>query len=67
MYTTGEITYNLTDGSTAVGYIYDTPHLYTLNINVSDTNLTVNEPSDYESGNNDNPDLYLSRGETYIF
>jgi len=65
--TTGEITYNLTDGSTAVGYIYDTPHLYTLNINVSDTNLTVNEPSDYESGNNDNPDLYLSRGETYIF
>ena len=65
--TTGELTYNLSDGSTANGYIYDTPHLYTLNINVGDTKLTVNNESDYESGNNENPDIYVTRGEIYIF
>jgi len=65
--TTGELTYNLSDGSTANGYIYDTPHLYTLNINVDDTKLTVNNESDYESGNNENPDIYVTRGEIYIF
>ena len=64
---TGEITYNLSDGTTANGYIYDTPHLYTLNINGGDTKLTVNDAADYESGNNENPDIYISRGETYVF
>lgn len=63
---TGEVTYNLSDGTTASGYIYDTPHLYTLNINGGNTKLTVNNAADYESGNNENPDIYISRGETYI-
>lgn len=64
---TGEVIYNLSDGTIVNGFIYNTPHLYTLNINPNDTKLTVNNPQDYESGNNENPDIYISRGETYIF
>jgi len=63
---TGELTLTMSDGATFVETI-STKHVFDIQSTSSTSGYHINDADTYESGNNINPTLYVTRGESYVF
>ena len=63
---TGELTLTMSDG-TAFTETISTKHVFDIKSTSSTSGYHIGDADMYESGNNINPTLYVTRGESYVF